>query len=130
VKFKLFQAEYCRHFGVRYFAQGMVIDESAPTPATRNSPFRFDCPQSRSNQKYWMQCGDQHRRGAKWYDVKAHDIGCSQARGIAHSYTWGGNSSPAGFSCQSFRTGYETARVACYRLHDGRKQKVRFSYGA
>lgn len=130
VKFELFQPEYCSHFGARYFSQGMVIDESAPTTATRNSPFPFDCPKRKQNQTYWRYCGDQHRRGAKWYDVKAHNIRCSQARGLAHSYFWKGESSPGGFSCQSFRTGYETARVACYRLRDGRKQKVRFSYGA
>jgi hypothetical protein len=130
VRFKLFQPGYCPHFGVRYFAQGMVIDESAPTPATRNSPFRFDCPEKRSGGAYWTQCGDQHVRGAMWYDVKAHNVPCRQARGIAHAYVWKGDESPGGFSCESFRTGYETSRVACYRLRDDRSQKVRFSFGA
>lgn len=130
VKFKLFQPEYCRHFGVRYFVQGMVIDESAPTPATRNSPFRFDCPRASPTRKYWRKCGDQHVRGAKWYDVKAHNVGCRIARGIAHAYVWKGEESPAGFSCESFRTGYETSRVACYRLRNGKSQKVRFNFGA
>lgn len=130
VSFKLFQPEYCRHFGVRYFAQGMVIDESAPTPATRNSPFRFDCPKSKTARSYWRKCGDQHVRGAKWYDVKAHAVPCRTARGIAHAYVWQGDESPGGFSCESFRTGYETSRVACFRRHEGRSQKVRFSFGA
>jgi hypothetical protein len=79
---------------------------------------------------YWKQCGDQHVRGAMWYDVKAHDVPCREARGIAHAYVWQGDESPGGFSCEGFSTGYETSRVACYRLRNGRSQKVRFSFGA
>lgn len=130
VKFELFQPQYCRQFGVTYFAQGMVINESAPTAATRNSPFRFDCPERKGNRKRWRKCGDQQVQGAMWYDVKALNVGCRVARGVAHAYTWQGEESPGGFSCNSFRTGYETSRVACYRLRNSRPQKVRFSFGA
>lgn len=88
------------------------------------------CLPSSATADYWRKCGDQHVRGAMWYDVKAHRMHCGKARGIAHRYVWQGDYSPAGFSCQSFRTGYETSRVACYRANRRGVQKVRFSFGA
>lgn len=45
VTFKLWQPLYCRRYGSWAFTQALVIDESAPTPATRNSPFGFPCPE-------------------------------------------------------------------------------------
>ncbi|MFY9587234.1 MAG: hypothetical protein WAT66_07260 [Actinomycetota bacterium] len=47
VTFELSQAEYCPRYESWVFTQALVIDESAPTPATRNSPFRFPCLEQR-----------------------------------------------------------------------------------
>jgi hypothetical protein len=88
-----------------------------------------------SSAAYWRGCGSQPNRGAGWYDVEAHGIGCEKARRVARLYTaeiFAGyqDPSPDGFACQRNRVGYELVRVACRRVEDGRVQKVRFSYGA
>lgn len=48
VVFALSQAEYCPRYEAWVFTQALLIDENAPTPATRNSPFRFPCPKQPS----------------------------------------------------------------------------------
>jgi hypothetical protein len=45
VRFKLLRPAFCRRYGAWVFTQALVVDESAPTPATRNSPFSFPCPE-------------------------------------------------------------------------------------
>jgi Carboxypeptidase regulatory-like domain len=80
---------------------------------------------------YWRHCGDQKQMGAGWYNVRAHNVGCGKARGVAHAYVWNGVDRPGGFSCRRTDIGYELSRVACLRILNGRLvQKVRFQFGA
>ena len=78
---------------------------------------------------YWRKCGDQHKMGAMWFDVKAHDIRCGKARAVADKYFWGGDKTPFRFRCQERQIGDEVWVVRC-RRDEGRVQKVQFKYGA
>jgi hypothetical protein len=54
VKLRLFGATYCRRYGARVFTQANVIDESAPTPATRNSIYAFRCPRAQQRPRFFL----------------------------------------------------------------------------
>lgn len=88
-------------------------------------------PTPAANAGYWRHCGDQKEMGAGWFNVRAHNIGCGKARGVAHAYVWRGVDRPGGFSCRRTDLGIELSRVACLRILNGRLvQKVRFKFGA
>jgi hypothetical protein len=79
---------------------------------------------------YWRKCGSQPQEGAGWYRVRAHNVRCGKARDVARIYTYRGDRSPLGFSCQSRRIGYELSVVRCRRDLRSRVQKVQFQIGA
>lgn len=75
-------------------------------------------------------CGDQHKRGFMWFDVRADNIGCRKARRTANRYTFGRDKTPFGFRCGQRRVGDEVWAVRCGRTRGGVRQRVKFKFGA
>jgi hypothetical protein len=81
-------------------------------------------------------CGDQHKRGFMWFDVKANNLSCRKARAVAHRYTFGRDNKPFGdrtpfdFKCGQRQVGDEVWAVRCGRVRNGVRQRVAFKYGA
>ena len=81
-------------------------------------------------------CGDQHKRGFMWFDVRANNLGCRKARAVAHRYTFGrddrppGDRTPFDFKCGERQVGDEVWAVRCGRVRNGVRQRVAFKYGA
>ena len=77
---------------------------------------------------YWRECGSQAQPGAGWYNVRARNINCRNARRVARRHQFDGT--PFGFRCRSAQIGPEATRYFCRRFQSGIVQKVRFTYGS
>lgn len=80
---------------------------------------------------YWQKCGDQDQLGAGWFNVKAHNISCRNARGVARRW-WdsAGDNRFDGWACKVKQVGYELAKTDCKRTRRGKFQRVKFEHGA
>jgi hypothetical protein len=76
------------------------------------------------------RCGSQPQAGAGWYNVRAYNLVCSEARRVARRYTYGQPGQPHGWRCDEKRIGDEVVRVDCIRRQRGEHQHVRFIVGA
>jgi hypothetical protein len=86
---------------------------------------------SASAQRAFKHCGRQHQTAPNWYRVRAHNVGCREARHVArHFWRSGGDSHFEGWSCHSRQIGDEVWKARCTRQRRGRLQIVRFHYGA
>lgn len=52
VVLRLVRAEYCPRFGSRVFTEAVVVNEGAPTPATKYSRFAFRCPKPKPRRPF------------------------------------------------------------------------------
>ena len=82
------------------------------------------------NHGFENHCGSQQQPGAGWFNVRAHNVGCANARRVARRFTFGGPGDPAGWRCRDKRIGEEAVRVDCVRNDRGQHEHVRFVVGA
>lgn len=88
-------------------------------------------PEAEARGDYWQKCGDKGGIGAGWFNVRAHSIGCHNARGVARRW-WdsSGDNSFNGWTCGVRVVGYELAKTDCTRTRRGKFQRVKFGHGA
>lgn len=73
---------------------------------------------------YWQHCGD---------SIKAHNLSCGKARGIAAAYSralerFKASPSPKGFACHDQQVDPGVRHVACRRVRGARVEQIRFFY--
>lgn len=75
-------------------------------------------------------CGSQSGRGAGWYNVRAHNVSCREARHVARHYWHTGDKHIEGWSCHEHQVGEELSHARCHRASPHRSQRVKFEFGA
>jgi hypothetical protein len=76
------------------------------------------------------RCGSQGHPGAGWYNVRAHNVSCREARHVARHYWHTGDKHFEGWSCHTHRVAEELSRARCHRQAPHRFQKVKFEFGS
>lgn len=87
-------------------------------------------PTASAGHGFPLDCGDQKRKGAGWYDLEAYNVDCSKARDFAKRFTFRGFKEGP-WHCSDETAGFEQTLFSCYRRKDGiGHQHVRFIIGS
>lgn len=78
----------------------------------------------------WERCGDSNRHGAGWFNLRANDVACTNARKAARIHTFQQKDDFDGWHCRDKQIGDEVWKAKCHRRHNGDKQKIKFRWGA
>ena len=87
-------------------------------------------PVASADHGFPLDCGDQKRKGAGWFDLEAYNVQCSKARDFAKRFTFRGFKSGP-WECSDKPAGFEQTLFSCKRSKEGvGHQHVRFIVGS